>query len=335
MRMRLLAILIPLAVGSWGAPPRAVCQAPIFAEGQGSRRGPLTAWDTAWVFDGRHDLLASATSLVPDSYGGVFFADPLLLKVHHLDRRGRLEWSWGSKGRGPGEVRDIQAMALDGSGNLALVDSGNRRIVTLSSAGRLLDEIPLAIDAGYVSGIVVLHSNHFVMATEGPIPWVLVDETGTQVQIVDRPRGVAALSVLQRVGLITKWKQDRWVFGFQNGNGWFTFRSGAMELASPYVEHTEFPSRDATRLPIGETVHSAVSLSVRGDTLAVLFAGSTRGQLHWVDRYDLQTGEYLNSLILPQPVKHAVVGVQGHVFVVTYDTFPTVMALQPRPISTP
>ena len=243
-----------------------------------------------------------------------------------------LDWSWGREGSGPGEVRDVRAMTLSSSGDLVLVDSGNRRIVSLSSEGRLVGEVPLSIDAGYVSGVVSLQSNRFVMATNGLVPWILVDQSGKQVQIVDTPSGVGELSALQRFGFIAKWKQDRWVFGFQNGNGWFTFRSSAMEMASPYVEHTGFPSSDATRLPIGEMVHSAVSLSARGDTLTVLFAGITRGQFYWLDRYELQTGAYIDSLLLPQPVKQAVVGSQGLVFVVTYDIVPTLMALRPRPM---
>ncbi len=146
-------------------------------------------------------------------------------------------------------------MTLDGDGYVVLVDYGNRRIVTLSPEGRLLREVPLAIDAGYVSGVAVLQSNHYVMATDGAAPWILVNQEGQQVQEVESPRALAQLS----------------------------------------------------------------------------FAGSTRGQLHLLDRYDLQTGDYLNSLVLPQPVKHAAVGSQGTVFVVTYDLFPTVMALRPSP----
>ena len=292
-----------------GVPQQTFGQKAIFTEGQGSRRGSPQAWDTLWVFDGGDDQLAEAVSLVPDRHGGVYFADTFLPRVYHLDARGGLDWSWGREGSGPGELRDIRAMALDGSGNLVLVDSGNRRIYTLSSEGQLLDEVPLHIDAGYVFRVVVLGSNQYVMATDGPAPWILVDQAGKQVQIADTPQGVSQLSFLQRFGLITKWKQDRWVLGFQNGNGWFTFRSGAVALASPYVEHTEFPSHDAH--PSDVTVHSAVSLSVRGDTLAVFFAGSTRDQFRSLDRYELQSGDYLDSLMLPQPVQQAVWGTQG------------------------
>lgn len=333
MIIHVVAISILSTVATFGLPQRSASQSSLFTEGQGSRRGPIPAWDTAWVFVGDDAHLASATSLLPDGQGGVFFIDQLLLELHHLDPQGRLDWTWGREGSGPGEIRALRAMALDGNGDVVLVDSGNRRIVTLSPEGRLMREVPLAIDAGYVSGVAVLESGDYVVATERTVPWILVDRTGSQVQEVDTPQAMAELSFLQRTGLTTKWKQDRWVFGFQFGNGWFSFRAGEVELASPYVEHTEFPPRDATRLPLDETVPSAASLSVRDDTLTVLFAGSGRGQLHWLDHYDLQTGEYLDSWFLPQPAKYAVVGSGGNVFMVTYDPIPTVMALRPRPRS--
>ncbi len=323
------AVPILLVVSLSATHQQARGQQPFFKEGQGSRRGSPPAWDTVWVFDGRDDLLSGAVSLVPDSHGGVYFADPFLRKVYHVDPRGNLDWSWGREGGGPGELRDVRAMALNSSGNLVLVDSRNRRIVTLTPEGQLLREVPLAIDAGYVFGVVVLGSDQYVMSTDGPAPWMLADDGGRQVQVVDTPQGFSRLSFRQRFGQMAKWKDDRWVFGFQNGNGWFTFRSGSVALASPYVEHTESLSEDVTRLA-NESVHSAVSLSVRGDTLAVLFAGSTRGHSYWLDRYDLQSGDYVDSLILPLRAQQAVWGIQGHFFVVTYDTFPTLMALKPN-----
>ena len=126
-----------------------------------------------------------------------------------------------------------------------------------------------------------------------------------------------------------KWKEERWAFGFETGNGWFSFNRGAVALASPYVEHTDLVPANATRLP-PSTVPSGYSLSVRGDTLAVLFMGRTRARSRLIDRYDMHSGAYLDSVILPMAVKAASVGPQGQVFVVTYDDSPTVVALVPR-----
>lgn len=332
--MRLL-LMIALAVlpALGNTTEEAFAQVPIFERGQGSRtdRTDFAArWDTLWTFVGTGDtLLASAGYLVPDDRGGVFVMDYLLPKVHHVDADGTLRWSWGTKGRGPGEWSDGRAMALDVNGGVVLVDYGNRRIMNLSYDGDLIGEVGYDIRSLVVFGVAVLQSGLYVMHTEAPVPWILVDRDGKAVDStsVELPSGFGDLSLYQRGGLVARWKEDRWVFGFEVGNGWFTFRREAVDLASPYVEHTDFPPRDGPGA--GDLAVSAVSLSVRGDTLAVLFGGNTRARLYWLDLYDLNSGTYLKSLFLPMPAKYAVMGPEGQVFLVTYDLYPTVMAIRP------
>lgn len=333
--MRLLLMIALAVLPALGNPTEeAFAQVPIFERGQGSRtdRTDFAArWDTLWTFGGTGDtLLASAGYLVPDDRGGVFVMDYLLPKVHHVDADGTLRWSWGTKGRGPGEWSDGRAMALDVNGGVVLVDYGNRRIVNLSYDGDLIGEVGYDIRSLVVFGVAVLQSGLYVMHTEAPVPWILVDRDGKAVDStsVELPSGFGDLSLYQRGGLVARWKEDRWVFGFEVGNGWFTFRREAVDLASPYVEHTDFPPRDGPGA--GDLAVSAVSLSVRGDTLAVLFGGNTRARLYWLDLYDLNSGAYLKSLFLPMPAKYAVMGPEGQVFLVTYDLYPTVMAIRPR-----
>lgn len=307
----------------------ALAQVQLFERGQGSRTDFEVRWDTLWAFGGVGDtLLASAGNLVPDDQGGVFFIDHLLSRVHHLDAEGVLRWSWGTEGRGPGEWHVGRAMALDVNGGLVLVDYGNRKIMNLSYDGELIDEVGYDLQSGLVFGVVVLESGLYVMNTGGAVPWVLVDRRGRTVESVEVPHGVDRLAVLQRVGTMAKWKENRWVFGFQIGNGWFTFQREAAVLASPYVEHTDFPPRDA--LIVGDRPYSGISLSVREDTLAVLFAGKTGARLFWLDLYDLNSGTYLKSLFLPKAAKQAAMGPQGTVFLVTHDIYPTVMAIRPH-----
>lgn len=307
MEHRIAAMAIVVLAGIWLSPiSRTSAQTPFFSEGQGSRRHTVIAWDTLWAYSAATDHIAAATSLVPDNKGGVFFADPFLLRVHHLDAEGRLSWSWGREGSGPGELRDLRPMALDNSDNLVLADARNRRIVTINADGRMLREVPLLISAASVFEIVVLESGRYLMYTDSfDHPWVLVDQMGSEVRSVAAPQAFRRFSVLQRAGRLAKWRDERWVFAFQVGNGWFTFEQDALTLSSPFVEHTDF-SDDPDRLPIGTVVPSSASLSVRGDTLAVHFVGKTGGRLRYVDRYDLNSGSYLDSFILPQDAMHAV-----------------------------
>ena len=332
MKHRIVATAVLVFAGIWLCPiSRTSAQAPVFSEGQGSRHYTAIAWDTLWVYSSDNDEVAAATSLVPDNQGGVFFADPFLLQVHHVDAQGRLAWSWGREGSGPGEIRDLRPLALDNSGNLVLADSRNRRIVTINADGEMLREVPLQISAATVFEIVVLESGHYLMYTDdSDHPWVLVDQMGTGYRSVAPPQSFQRFSVLQRAGRIAKWRDERWVFAFQVGNGWFTFQEETLTLSSPYVEHTDF-SENPDRLS-NATAPSSASLSVRGDTLAVLFAGKTRGWLRHVDRYELNSGSYVDSFILPEPMKNAVVDERGAFFVTTYDDVPRLLALRPQPL---
>lgn len=324
----LLTVALTAVFPLGGMSAEALDQVPIFERGQGSRTDLEAAWDTLWTFGGVGDtLLSSAGNLVPDDRGGVFFMDHLLSRIHHLDDRGQLRWSWGTEGRGPGELQEARAMALDVNGGLVLVDYGNGKIMNLSYDGDLVGEVGYDLRTGLVFGVAVLESGLYVMNTPASVPWVLVDREGKTVESVDLPLGFEGLSMRQRTGSVAHWKEDRWVFGFQIGNGWFTFWREVPDLASPYIEHTDFPPRDApmTRDP----TFSGISLSVHGDTLAVLFGGNTRLKLFWIDLYDLNTGSYLKSLFLPKSASHAVMGPQGQVLLVTHDLYPTVMAIRP------
>ena len=333
MKLRIVAMTIVVIAGTWLNPiSQAYAQPPIFSEGQGSRHYTVITWDTLWVYSSDNDEVATATSLVPDNQGGVFFADPFLFQVHHVDTQGRLAWSWGREGSGPGELGDLRPLALDNSNNLILADSRNRRIITINADGRMLREVPLLISAATVFGVVVLESGRYLMYTDDiDQPWVLVDQMGREARSVAAPQSLLRFSVFQRAGLIAKWRDERWVFALQMGNGWFTFQEEGLTGSSPYVEHTDFPE-DPDRLPLDAFVPSSASLSVRGDTLAVHFVGKTGGRLRYVDRYDLHSGSYLDSFILPEHAIHAVVDEQGDVFVVTYDDTPRLLALRPQPL---
>lgn len=126
------------------------------------------------------------------------------------------------------------------------------------------------------------------------------------------------------------------MFGFFSGNGWATFREAKLLGIFPYVEHSEFPrtgyARHGKRLRTwvaARPVESGRSLSVVGDTLFVLFGGETVAG--WaLDKFDLRTGTYLETDILPHYSNSAVVGNDRVFTVEAWDMHPRIVALARR-----
>ena len=99
------------------------------------------------------------------------------------------------------------------------------------------------------------------------------------------------MHAIQLQGRAVHWREDRWVFGFTAGNGWFTFDGvgeGSLRGTYPYVEH------------------------------AVL------------DKYDLQSGAYLGSQELPGPATRFA-GHGDVLFIIdTFGLLPIVTSLRAR-----
>jgi DNA-binding beta-propeller fold protein YncE len=90
---------------------------------------------------------------VPDGYGNA--------RVHKFSGEGRLLFSWGEAGSGPGQFHLPHGIALDREGTVYVADRENSRVQLFTSAGEFLDEwtdvarpTQIFIDAGsnvYVS----------------------------------------------------------------------------------------------------------------------------------------------------------------------------------------
>ena len=127
-----------LGDGGSGALDAAISDEQPFVAGSGERITREVVYDTLWTYGGPDDtLLAAPITMAAAPMGGVYVLDAGMRKVYHF-ADGRLVWSWGTVGGGPGEIRDVRAMDADPeTGGVVLVDSRNRRIILLS-AGRLI-----------------------------------------------------------------------------------------------------------------------------------------------------------------------------------------------------
>ena len=330
--------LAGLLTGCSSAEPGATMD--LWSRGGGSREYLPVEYDTVWSWGAIDDtVLASPRHASGTPSGGIVLVDVTLQRVRSFDSVGRLAWSWGVRGQGPGEIADVRALTVAPSGDVILVDSGNGRLFVLGDDGSLLHEARLE-EPAYVNDVAVLGLDQYLLNTDANPPWKVVNRDGRAISTVSPPWiGFEQMDFLQWNGYVTRWKHGAWVFGFGYGNGWFLFQDDGSQASYPYVEHTPFPQVVRQRSREGLAVRtvttflarptpSAMALSVVGDTLAVLFDGETSGAL---DKYDLRTGNYLYSQEVAPTVREMIALGNNTYGIIDYkDLFPTAAVVRAR-----
>lgn len=299
------------------------------------------AFDTLWVVGGADDTLLAAPALVrPDGKNGVVVFDLQSSKAYRFGADGLLHWSWGQRGEGPGEIKNVRALDVLADGTVVLVDSGNGRIVSLDAArGELVTEVPLPAEVGIVRGVSALSGDR--LAVHGSrVFWGVVD--AGDVREAGSPVGLGELQSLQHQGAVSGWADERWVFGFAVGNGWMVFHGDSLASVHPYIEHLPFPAvrwfrqgARTVRHHVRRPPETGRTLSVIGDTLFVLFGGRGALRGRQIDKYDLRTGEYIESDAIPHYANQAVVS-PGRLFTINNSSlYPTIVALARSSRSSP
>lgn len=231
-------------------------------------------------------------------------------------------------------------MTVDDGGEVVLADSKNRRLVWLSSAGEWLREAQFSLPnargwaSATVSGILALENGRYLLAREGgDSQWVVLTGKGDLERIVPPSwSGFQHMHPLQTHGKVAKGSLGAWVFGFAVGNGFFVFAEPGSPRSYPYVEHVDFPTVVTSRLPSGgvriaygnRPVRAIQDMDIRDNTLMTLVR-------NWMlDRYDLATGDYISTIVLPGPITG--VATYGDVLLVidAAGMFPAITALQEK-----
>lgn len=303
------------------------------------REHSSAAFDTLWVFGGPSDTLlaSSPKGIRPDGTGGVVVFDLRNQAAYRFGANGDLLWSWGSRGEGPGELSNVRAMDVAPNGTVVLVDSGNRRIVRLSAEGQLLKEVPVPQGVSVQSVAALQGDVMVVTGPEGLEPTLaLWDDDGTA-DGVRLPASLSEAHVMHVQGHLVRWGETGWVFGFYVGNGWMTFRRSEQLGLFPYAEHVDVPDvhqvvqgNSLRARPMTRPIETGTSLSVVGDTLFVLFGGKSQLSGRILDKFDVRSGAYLETDLLPHYAYFAAVG-ENRVFTTgTCNLFPCIVALSRR-----
>lgn len=317
----------------------------LFAEGAGDRVWRDVVYDTTWLYGGPQDtLLAEPLRIAAAPGGGVYVLDAGIKKVYRF-QNGDIVWSWGSIGRGPGEIQNVRAMDADPeTGGVVLVDSGNRRLILLSADGALLQEVRVADRSPLFPTVAGLgFGRGYVVGTATvAFPAMHIASDGESFQRIAAPwDGFLAKNFLQVAGKVFRGVQGGWGFAFETGNGWFIYESTSDDtpLSHPYVEHVEFPQLvtsqssegGSVRMSAGfatRPVYSGYDVAVKADTFFVLPGGSVNRQA--LDVYNVADGRYIETRPLPgRFTRFALAG--DTVFLIDRrGLYPVILALHPK-----
>ena len=298
--------------------------------------------DTLWRRGGTADdtLLLRPLSLAADS-AQVYVFDAAVSRIVAFEAAtGRMRWTFGRRGGGPGEFRDAIRLALAPDSGLLVLDRDNGRFYEITPSGRLASERPyhgphaVSYACGLADGSVLTPSH-------GTVSGVLrIGRDGTVADTVALPwSDLDTIPGLGRQAMLVPADRGRdCIFAFILGRGFARLSSTRSAYAAPYVEpfelspvHVERSGRRTSESFLPGTVYATFAASVDRDTLVIFFegpSGPNRGR--FADHYDATTGRYLYSRLLDSRVTSGA-RAGGVYFTIGYDEdYPSLIAVRPR-----
>lgn len=286
---------------------------------------------------------ADTTLLMPSrpavDADGIYVLDIYGARVVRYDLQGRLLWSYGRKGSGPGEFREPRDLQVDRLGRAWVLDPSNARITIVNRQGRAEAFVPLD-QVGYSADDLIPLSPReaLLIVSEPNAPLVRLALTGKVLERRPFPwPGFARLNPLASQ-LITRSDPSSgwWSAAFQLGDGFFVFSGPDWQgYRGWFADPVPFPTVREERA--GSTVtarvqnptFAALSLAMSATRLYVLFSGTNRNTPRVLDSYSLADGSYLESFRLPRPV-HAIALGAGVLYGLYEDPFPVLAAWRPQ-----
>ena len=302
-------------------------------------------WDTLWVFESpAEDTLLFEASRVAADARGIRVLDRIGHRIAFLDWEGRLGWYAGSRGSGPGELANPRALGVDDPGTSWILDVQNLRITGFDPSGRMVDEVALH-DLDFVPHEFAPGpggDRFFLARPDGGIRPVQVRRDGSvgAGRRVRFPESRDAPPLALQGDVRSDPATGRWVVALSMGDGFLRFqdldlREGFVPWVEPVplarVEVTEEGGPGSGRFSrtqrIVDPVFAAQGTAIMGSLILVRFGGRSLERGRLLDVYDLDTGAYRGTLLLPVP---GWIGAWGGRLVVARNTpHPQVVALEP------
>lgn len=275
-----------------------------------------TAWDTlSHLQTTDEDTILFSAGPVVAGEPGFWILDRMGHRVAHFGWNSELRWYSGREGGGPGEFANPRALALDRSDVLWILDAENHRISGVDPSGQLRSEVSLgALDGMLNTFSVAPEGDRFYgMLFQDHLEPVRIDldglvSRGSRIHIRDADD--TSFGMAFQGSMSPTAADSRWIHAFSMGDGLYLMDE--LEPAGARVRYPEwipFPGitrterregdRTLTTTQMEPPIFAALDVVILGDRILVRFAGRSEDAGRLVDVYDLSTGEYRDSFLLP------------------------------------
>lgn len=271
-------------------------------------------WSMLWRAGGpdQDSVLLFPIGLITADAEHVYVPDAGAFRVAAFRvRDGSLAWTYGRRGKGPGEFSGFIAIAINHSGEIVVADNRNARLTVLGPDGALRREISSDQLPG-IESFCALQEGGYLISTGSsePEPLVRVSATGQVEERYKMPwTELREAPAIKRQLYAASAGGDACVLALKLGQGFSMFRNGRFS-AHAYVEPLELPEVEVStrdmdnggssrreRLLVHQVGPSGVS--VTDDTLVVPFIGRTADAARLVDLYGVAGASYMHSYLLP------------------------------------
>ncbi|MGH8223172.1 MAG: hypothetical protein ACREQZ_09380 [Woeseiaceae bacterium] len=267
------------------------------------------------------DTILLRPRLIAAHDGWVFAYDYGDQRVKALDPGGRLRWSFGRRGQGPGEFANPFDIEVGADGRLWVLDAGTARITVLTPSGTFAREFRL----DRVIRSLVPRTEDAIVLTSSLDPfWFLIDFDSKILATGDPPVGLLekappfarqALTARSSTG-------STWVAAFPYGDLFLVYDDLELRCWGWLVEGRGFPETPGANLPIW-----AAGIAASDASVFVLARGETPERLGILDVYSTADCSYETTLRLPR--RMSAIAHAGGVFYFEYeDPVPSIIGLR-------
>jgi hypothetical protein len=272
-------------------------------------------WDTLLhLHVPAEDTLLFHIGQIAAADAGLWVLDRIGQRIAHLGWEGDLRWYAGRRGAGPGEFMNPRSISLDRRGRVWVLDTGTHRITGFDAHGHLEAEVSLSELDGVIHDFASGEEGErfFGMVLGDRLRPISVDRVG-RVEVgaaIGVPDAEGAAGIALQGFAQGAQDRNRWVYAFTMGDG--LYRMDGLDPQGPRIlfpEHVPFPVLIEERVEGGEVTSvtrrvpeprfSAREVGVADGRILVRFQGGTEHAGRLVDIFDLESGEYLETLALP------------------------------------